>query len=64
MGRELPPVILQANHRVMQESREAIATDNKIVAELGDQQYKRIVYKRIWVSSLPFRTMQAIIYSI
>jgi len=57
MGRELPPVILQANHRVMQESREAIATDNKIVAELGDQQYKRIVYKRIWVSSLPFRTM-------
>jgi len=30
IGWELPPVILQANHRVLQESRRAIATHSGI----------------------------------
>jgi len=30
IGCELPPVILQANQRVLQESRRAIATHNEI----------------------------------
>jgi len=29
-GRELPPVIMQANHRALQESRRAIAAHNEI----------------------------------